>query len=107
VPFCQHELYRQVKCDQLESLLRYGILKERFAALATDAARAEFLEMLGYETQLMEFIDMEHTPKNLMLRAIRGHSQTRSEKASERYAKMKALLGILPSIERRFPEASL
>lgn len=105
VPCCQHELYRQVKCDQLESLLRYGILKERFAALATDAARAEFLEMLGYETQLMEFIDLEHTPKNLMLRAMRGHSLTRREKAAERYAKMKELLKILPSIERRFPEA--
>ena len=67
VPCCQHELFKQVKCENLAPLLKHGILKERFAALATDAARAQFLEILGYKTQLLEFIDMEHTPKNLLI----------------------------------------
>lgn len=103
VPCCQHELYSQVKSDSFETLLRHGILRERFAALATDAARAEYLAMLGYEVQVLEFIDLEHTPKNLLLRAVKGSTKLKSDKAAERYSKFKSLLGIHPSIEKRFP----
>lgn len=71
VPCCQHELTSQLKSDTLEPLLRHGILRERFAALVTDALRAEVLQQRGYQTQILEFIDMEHTPKNLLIRAIR------------------------------------
>lgn len=106
VPCCQHELYSQVKSDPLESLLRHGILRERFAALATDAARAEYLAMLGYDVQVLEFIEMEHTPKNLLLRGVKSASKAREEKAAERYREFKSALGITPSIEKRFPEAA-
>ena len=65
VPCCQHELNRQMKNDMLEPVLQYGLLKERMAALYTDGIRAEILENHGYRTQILEFIDMEHTPKNV------------------------------------------
>lgn len=71
VPCCQHELNRQIKCDVLQPVLKYGLIRERMAALITDALRAEMLEENGYETQILEFIDMEHTPKNLMIRAVK------------------------------------
>lgn len=71
VPCCQHELNKQVKNEKLEPVLRYGILKERMSALITDGIRAELLEKYGYDTQILEFIDMEHTPKNLLIRAVR------------------------------------
>lgn len=102
VPCCQHELYSQVQCEQFDSMLRHGILKERFAALATDAARADLLTMLGYEVQILEFIDLEHTPKNLLLRAVRGVSEDKKQQAEKRYHLFKALLNIVPSLETRF-----
>ncbi len=71
VPCCQHELNRQFSNDALSPLFRYGIVKERVAALATDALRAELLESKGYKVQLLEFIDMEHTPKNILIRAVK------------------------------------
>ena len=71
VPCCQHELNGQIRCDMLQPVLKYGILKERMAALITDALRADLLEEKGYEVQVLEFIDMEHTPKNLMIRGVK------------------------------------
>ncbi len=70
VPCCQHELNNQIKNNILRPVLKYGIIKERMAALLTDAIRAEYLESRGYRTQLLEFIDMEHTPKNILIRGI-------------------------------------
>lgn len=77
VPCCQHELNRQISCAALKPVLQYGIIKERMAALITDALRANLLEEQGYDTQLLEFIDMEHTPKNILIRAVK-----REEKGS-------------------------
>lgn len=74
VPCCQHELNKQMKNDLLSPVLHYGILKERMAALMTDGLRAQILEANGYRTQILEFIDMAHTPKNLLIRAVyNGH----------------------------------
>lgn len=70
VPCCQHELNKQIKNPLLQPVLEYGLIKERMAALYTDAIRAQILEYTGYNTQILEFIDMEHTPKNILLRAV-------------------------------------
>lgn len=102
VPCCQHELYNQIASKPLETLLRHGILRERFAALVTDAARADLLTVKGYEVQVLEFIDMEHTPKNLLLRAVKSSSKERQRQAKERYLQFKESLLITPSLEKRF-----
>lgn len=107
VPCCQHELFNQVRNDVLDPLLKHGILKDRFAALATDAARAQLLEVLGYQTQLLEFIDLEHTPKNLLIRAVKKHKAQFSEEAWQSYLKFKQHLHIDPSLERRFQQELL
>lgn len=71
VPCCQHELNKQLSTENLTIMSRYGIIKERFAALATDAIRGNLLEYCGYRTQLLEFIGFEYTPKNILIRAVR------------------------------------
>lgn len=71
VPCCQHEVNTQIENDKLQPLLKYGLIKERMSALITDAIRANLLEEQGYQVQVMEFIDMEHTPKNILIRAVK------------------------------------
>lgn len=100
VPCCQHELYQQVANEQLHPLLTHGILKERFAALATDAARAQLLEIAGYQTQVLEFIDMEHTPKNLLIRAVRRASNPNKDLLLKQYQEFKKTLSITPCLEK-------
>lgn len=99
VPCCQHELFGQVENKFLQPLLKHGILKERFAALATDAARAQVLEIAGYQTQVMEFIDLEHTPKNLLIRAIRRQQLTNTRPLEESYKGFKEALKITPALD--------
>ena len=70
VPCCQHELNKQIENQALSSILKYGLLKERMSALMTDGIRANLLEEQGYHVQVLEFIDMEHTPKNILLRCV-------------------------------------
>lgn len=80
VPCCQHELNGQMRNDILAPVMKYGLLKERFAALVTDGLRAQYLESVGYETQILEFIDMEHTPKNILIRAVKPIREKNGEK---------------------------
>lgn len=80
VPCCQHELNSQISPENLNILSRYGIISERFCALATDAVRAEILEYMGYKTQLLEFVDLSHTPKNIMIRAVKQSSVVENDR---------------------------
>lgn len=91
VPCCQHELNKQIKNENLSPLLSHGIIKERVSALFTDAMRANVLESAGYKTQILEFIDMEHTPKNLLIRAVKTKGKNK-EKWQE-YLSMEQYLG--------------
>lgn len=81
VPCCQHELNRQMKNDVLSPIMNYGLLKERMAALVTDGLRAEYLKREGYDVQVLEFIDMEHTPKNILLRAVKTGRRADNEES--------------------------
>lgn len=81
VPCCQHEFNKQIETDKFSALTRYGIISERFSALATDAVRANLLEYCGYKTQLLEFIDISHTPKNILIRAVKKQECNLKHKA--------------------------
>ena len=72
-----------MKNKELEAVLKYGLLKERIAALVTDGLRAEMLEQCGYDTQVLEFIDMEHTPKNILIRAVKSGKKKDNSKATK------------------------
>lgn len=101
-PCCQKELKKQIDSEPLEAILQHGILQERVAAIATDAARADLLEMQGYKTQVVEFIESEHTAKNLLIRAIFGNSKDSQGKAKLRYESLKKSLSVEPALERLF-----
>ncbi len=79
VPCCQHELNKQIKCETLQPVLKYGLLKERMSALFTDGLRASLLEQQGYNVQILEFIDMEHTPKNILIRAVKNSKKNNKD----------------------------
>lgn len=98
VPCCQKELNRQLEAPSLDVMLQHGLVKERFAALATDSIRAELLGLVGYEAQLLEFIDMEHTPKNILIRAYLTNREATAE-ARARYVAFKTLLNATPFLE--------
>lgn len=83
VPCCQHELNGQIESSLLAPALKYGLIKERMSALLTDAVRAGLLEEAGYRTQILEFIDMEHTPKNILIRAVRQGKPQKQQGLSE------------------------
>ena len=98
VSCCQHEMNEQIQNEILHPALKYGLIKERMAALFTDALRAEYLEREGYDTQILEFIDMEHTPKNILIRAVRtgrAHENGEEIKQLEDFLHVTPMLGKL------------
>lgn len=98
-PCCQHELNGQIKNDLLRPVLQYGVIKERMAALYTDAIRAELLVQMGYRTQILEFIDLQHTPKNLLLRAVK---EGVPQENGEELRKLLDFLQVQPTLCRLF-----
>lgn len=97
VPCCQHELAAKMPDAVLSPLTEHGLLKERFAALATDALRAKLLEAYGYRTQVVEFIDMEHTAKNVLIRAVRRRETSEPDPETlAAYREFKESLGLGP-----------
>ena len=94
VPCCQHELnqnYKQSSNQAINQMLKYGIVKERFLSLTTDVMRCELLKEKGYSTQLLEFIDVSHTPKNLLIRAVKKKSSSVNENSN--YKEIAKLVG--------------
>lgn len=102
VPCCQHEFNKHIKQDVLKPVLKYGLLKERVSALMTDAVRAGLLERAGYDVQVLEFIDMEHTPKNILLRCVKNQ-QIRTKK-KDNLDDFIAFLGVESTLEKLLEE---
>lgn len=101
VPCCQHELLGQLESDVLRPLIRHGTLRERFVAEVTDAARARLLELAGYDVQVVEFVALEHTPKNVLLRATRTARPARDRaRLAAEYRTFADALAIRPALER-------
>ncbi len=98
VPCCQHEVNGQIQNKLLRPVLKYGLLKERLSAILTDAIRANLLEEAGYDTQVLEFIDMEHTPKNILIRAVRRQEKREDSGISE----LTAALGVETTLQKLF-----
>ncbi len=98
VPCCHKEAYRQLRSDLLAPLLRHGLSKERFATVITDSMRAQLLELAGYRTQLVEFVELEHTPKNVLIRAVRGRPAGAG--ARHAYEELRDSLALEPALER-------
>lgn len=107
VPCCQHELNRKMQCETLSGAFQYGLIKERTAALMTDAMRGQLLEMKGYKTQLLEFIDMEHTPKNILIRGVKSKGllpKVARKQQMENYQKCRDFFGAELTLEKLFKE---
>ena len=107
VPCCQHELNRKMQCETLSGAFQYGLIKERTAALMTDAMRGQLLEMKGYKTQLLEFIDMEHTPNNILIRGVKSKGllpKAARKQQMENYQKCRDFFGAELTLEKLFKE---
>lgn len=108
VPCCQHEFNAQMKSEPLSLLTKYGIVQERVAALMTDAVRANLLEHLGYKTQLLEFIDIAHSPKNILIRASKGNiSSEKREKALDEVNNLMNEFKLKPTLYNLLKEDNL
>lgn len=99
VPCCQHELNRQIHSESFSVLTRYGIVKERMSALMTDAIHANLLICAGYDTSILEFVDLSHTPKNLLIRAVRTDiSEKTKQKAMEEVKNLMKEFSVCPTL---------
>lgn len=102
VPCCQHELFRQIKNEVSAPMLKHGIIKDKFTELLTDGLRGLKLESKGYDVAMIEFTSLEHTSKNIMIKAVKARrpDDKRSLKAAEEYEKLKKEYHVSPSIDQ-------
>ena len=102
VPCCQHELNSQIKSEKFSLMTRYGIIKERFSALVTDAIRGNLLEYMGYNVNLLEFVDLSHTPKNILIRAVKNPNKAKEvkDKAMDEACRMMEEYGFSQALYR-------
>ncbi|WP_419741736.1 class I SAM-dependent methyltransferase [Paraclostridium dentum] len=108
VPCCQHEFNEQINSDEFSMLTKYGIIKERVSALMTDAVRGNLLEALGYKTQILEFIDIAHSPKNILIRASKGSiSQEKKERAMKEVDNLIKEFNLNPTLLKLLKEDKL
>lgn len=108
VPCCQHEFNAQMKTESLSILTKYGIVQERIAALMTDSVRANLLESIGYKTQLLEFIDIAHSPKNILIRASKSNiSKDKREKALSEVKNLMDQFNLNPTLYNLLKEDKL
>ena len=107
VPCCQHEVNKQIENEMLAPVLKYGLLKERMAALITDGVRANLLEEWGYDTQILEFIDMEHTPKNILIRAVKREGKAASTHKDTQVDQMTRALKIETTLQKLLKKQTL
>ena len=98
VPCCQHELLRQIHNNTMKPMEKHGIIKEKLSSLITDSVRGNILEIMGYSVQMLEFIDMEHTPKNILIRAFKKGSY--NKECIDEYKEFKRFWNIQPYIEK-------
>ncbi len=98
VPCCQHELNEQMESEHFKILTRYGIVKERFASLLTDSIRCNLLEVCGYKTQMVEFVAFDHTPKNVMIRAVKKKGAQKNAKALAEVKDVMQEFGVKPTL---------
>ncbi len=105
VPCCQHEVNKSIASEKLAPMMKYGIIKERTAALATDALRGVMLESCGYKTQLLEFVDLAHSPKNILIRAVKANVSKEKKENSLHEAKLMCdFFGVEPTIVKLLGE---
>jgi hypothetical protein len=98
VPCCQHELFKKIHNPVMATMEKHGLIKERLSSLITDSIRANALEIMGYSTQMLEFIDMEHTPKNILIRAYKTGDMC--ETALKEYKEFTKFWHVKPYIEQ-------
>ncbi|SHK15738.1 class I SAM-dependent methyltransferase [Tepidibacter formicigenes] len=108
VPCCQHEFNKQMKSESLSIFTKYGVVQERIAALMTDSVRANLLESVGYKAQLLEFIDIAHSPKNILIRASKASiSNNKKEKALHEVKNLMNQFNLNPTLFNLLKEDNL
>lgn len=100
VPCCQHELFSQIQNDLHQPMLKYGIIRDKFTELLTDALRGLKLEEMGYKVSMIEFTPLEHTARNIMIKAVKGIPYKKlQQKAADEYTRLKEFYNVTPAID--------
>ncbi|MCI5688290.1 MAG: SAM-dependent methyltransferase [Emergencia sp.] len=102
VPCCQHELFSQIKSEVHQPMLKHGILKDRLTEYLTDGLRGLKLEACGYDVAMIEFTSLEHTARNIMIKAVKtgNAGSVKAKKAQQQYEALRDFYHVSPTIDR-------